>query len=142
MAKPAPAPRASWTTAGAIGVPVSCKGTRVACERCRQTNKKIDMRDLDGLRVAVLVADGFEQVEMVEPKRALEQAGAQAKIVSPVQGEVQGWNHFDKADKFKVDVPLDQARADEFDALLLPGGVANPDQLRMKPKAVEFVRSF
>src|SRR4051812_35884790 len=70
-----------------------------------------DMRDLDGMKVAVLVADGFEQVEMVEPKRALEQAGAQAKIVSPVQGEVQGWNHFDKADKFKVDVPLDQARA-------------------------------
>jgi len=104
--------------------------------------KEIDMRDLDGLKVAVLVADGFEQVEMVEPKSALEQAGAQAKIVSPVQGEVQGWNHFDKGDKFKVDVPLDQARAEEFDALLLPGGVANPDQLRMKPKAVEFVRSF
>jgi protease I len=100
------------------------------------------MRDLDGLKVAVLVADGFEQVEMVEPRRALEQAGAQPKIVSPVQGEVQGWNHFDKADKFKVDVPLDQARAEDFDALLLPGGVANPDQLRMKPKAVEFVRSF
>ncbi len=100
------------------------------------------MAQLDGLKVAVLVAEGFEQSEMVEPKRALEQAGAQPKIVSPAKGEVQGWNHFDKADKFKVDVPLDSARADDFDALLLPGGVANPDQLRMKPKAVEFVRSF
>jgi protease I len=100
------------------------------------------MRELEGLKVAVLVAEGFEQSELVEPRRALEMAGAQPKIVSPSKGEVQGWNHFDKADKFKVDVPLDSARADDFDALLLPGGVANPDQLRTKPKAVEFVKSF
>ena len=100
------------------------------------------MANLQGLKVAVLVADGFEQVEMVEPRRALEEAGAQPQIVSPMQGEVQGWNHFDKADKFRVDVPLDNANPDDFDALLLPGGVANPDQLRMKPKAVEFVKSF
>jgi protease I len=100
------------------------------------------MAQLDGMKVAVLVAEGFEQSEMVEPKKALEQAGAKPMIVSPVQGEVQGWKHFDKADKFKVDVPLDQAKPDDFDALLLPGGVANPDQLRTKPKAVEFVKSF
>jgi deglycase len=97
---------------------------------------------LNGMKVAILVAEGFEQVEMTEPKRALEEAGAQTAIVSPSQGQVQGWNHFDKADTFRVDVPLDEANGEEFDALLLPGGVANPDQLRMKPKAVQFVKSF
>jgi protease I len=97
---------------------------------------------LDGMKVAVLVAEGFEQVEMTEPRRALEEAGARALIVSPAQGEVQGWKHFDKADRFAVDVPLDQANADDFAALLLPGGVANPDQLRMQPQAVQFVKAF
>ena len=100
------------------------------------------MAKLDGKRVAILVAEGFEQVEMTGPRKALQEAGAQTKIVSPAKGEVQGWNHFDKADKFPVDVPLDQARAEDFDALMLPGGVANPDQLRMNPKAVQFARSF
>lgn len=97
---------------------------------------------LNGKRVAILVADGFEQVELTEPKKALEQAGAQTQIVSPVKGQVQGWNHFDKADKFSVDVPLEQADANHYDALLLPGGVANPDQLRVIPKAIEFIKSF
>ncbi|PWT72920.1 MAG: protease [Proteobacteria bacterium] len=97
---------------------------------------------LNGKKVAILVAEGFEQIEMTAPKKALEEAGAQTKIVSPAQGEVQGWNHFDKADKFKVDVPLEQANAQDFDALLLPGGVANPDQLRAKPKAVAFVKAM
>ena len=82
---------------------------------------------LNGKRVAILVAEGFEQSEMVEPRKALEQAGAQTEIVSPAQDEVQGWNHFDKADRFNVDVPVAQAKADDYDALLLPGGVANPD---------------
>jgi protease I len=100
------------------------------------------MAQLNGMKVAVLVAEGFEQSEMVEPKKALEQAGAKPMIVSPAQGEVQGWKHFDKADKFKVDVPLDEAKPDDFGALLLPGGVANPDQLRMQPKAVQFVKAF
>jgi protease I len=63
-------------------------------------------------------------------------------VVSPAKGEVQGWKHFDKGDKVRVDVPLDQASADDFDALMLPGGVANPDQLRTNPKAIEFVRDF
>src|SRR5689334_7107510 len=98
--------------------------------------------NLNGKKVAILVADGFEQVEMTEPKKALEEAGAQTEIVSPVKGEVQGWNHFDKADKFPVDVPLDSADARNYDALLLPGGVANPDQLRMNPAAVYFVKQF
>ena len=97
---------------------------------------------LNGKRVAILVAEGFEQSEMVEPRKALEQAGAQTEIVSPAQDEVQGWNHFDKADRFNVDVPVAQANADDYDALLLPGGVANPDQLRTDPKAVQFVRQF
>jgi protease I len=97
---------------------------------------------IHGRKIAILVAEGFEQSEMIEPRRALEQAGAETEIVSPAQGEVQGWNHFDKADRFHVDVPLDQASADDYDALLLPGGVANPDQLRTQPKAVQFVKQF
>jgi protease I len=100
------------------------------------------MSTLSGLRVAILVADGFEQVEMTEPRKALQDAGADTRIVSPAKNEVQGWNHFDKADKFKVDVALDAADANDFGALLLPGGVANPDQLRILPAAVEFVRNF
>jgi protease I len=97
---------------------------------------------LIGRRIAILVAEGFEQVEMTEPRKALEQAGAETEIVSPAQDEVQGWNHFEKADRFQVDVPLEEANADDYDALLLPGGVANPDQLRTQPKAVQFVRQF
>jgi protease I len=97
---------------------------------------------LEGKRVAILVADGFEQAELTEPRKALDAAGARTQIVSNAKDEVQGWKHFDKADRFKVDVPLDSAAAEEFDALLLPGGVANPDQLRTMPQAVAFVRSF
>jgi len=97
---------------------------------------------LAGKKVAILVAEGFEQVELTAPRRALDDAGAETKIVSPARGEVQGWNHYDKGDKFKVDVPLAEADAQNFDALLLPGGVANPDQLRMKPEAVRFVKAF
>ena len=97
---------------------------------------------LAGKKVAILVAEGFEQVELTGPRRALDDAGAETKIVSPARGEVQGWNHYDKGDKFKVDVPLAEADAQNFDALLLPGGVANPDQLRMKPEAVRFVKAF
>ena len=97
---------------------------------------------LSGMKVAILVADGFEQVELTKPKKALDEAGAETLIVSPAKGHVQGWKHFDKADKFPVDVPLDEADAQSFDALLLPGGVANPDQLRTLPHAVAFVRAF
>jgi len=97
---------------------------------------------LKGKKVAILVTDGFEQVELTEPKKALEQAGAQTEIVSPAKGKVQGWNHDDKADTFPVDVRMEKARADEYDALLLPGGVKNPDRLRMDSRAVEFVKQF
>jgi protease I len=94
------------------------------------------------MKIAILVADGFELPELVEPRKALDEAGAETLIVSPMKGQVQGWNHFDKADKFAVDMPLEKADAEFFDALLLPGGVANPDQLRVLPKAVAFVRAF
>jgi protease I len=97
---------------------------------------------LAGKTIAILVADGFEQVEMTEPRKALEAAGALTEIVSPSQGEVQGWNHDDKADRFPIDVPLDNATNSRYDALLLPGGVRNPDQLRMIPEAVQSVKEF
>lgn len=97
---------------------------------------------LEDKRVAILVAEGFEQVELTEPRKALDEAGAETLIVSPEGEEVQGWKHFEKAEKFKVDVPLESAEAEDFDALLLPGGVANPDQLRANPRAVAFVRAF
>lgn len=100
------------------------------------------MAQLDGMRVAILVAEGFEQVELLEPRKALEESGAETFIVSPAKGEVQGWKHFDKGEKVKVDVPLDEADASTFDALMLPGGVANPDQLRTQPRALQFVHEF
>ncbi len=100
------------------------------------------MADLSNKKVAILVADGFEQQELTAPREALDAAGAETMIVSPVDGQVEGWNHFDKGEKFDVDVHLADANSDDFDALLLPGGVANPDQLRMKPEAVSFIKDF
>ena len=97
---------------------------------------------LKGKKVAILVADGFEQIELTEPRKALEASGAKTEIVSPADDEVQGWNHDEKADLFVVDMPLKRARSDDYDALLLPGGVRNPDQLRMMMRAVEFVDGF
>jgi len=97
---------------------------------------------LNGKKVAILVENGFEQVELAEPKRALEEAGAKTQIVSPQNGTVLGWQSTNWGDKFPVDVPLDRASAEDYDALLLPGGVMNPDKLRMNPKAVQFVRAF
>jgi protease I len=97
---------------------------------------------LDGLNVAILATDGVEQVELTEPRKALDAAGATTRIVSLESGTIQGYNHHDKGDELPVDQTLDQANADEFDALLLPGGVMNPDQLRMNPRAVAFVKAF
>jgi protease I len=97
---------------------------------------------LNGKKIAILVADGFEQIELTAPREALDAAGATTHIVSPQAGQVEGWNHYDKADKFPVDVELKAANPQDYDALLLPGGVANPDQLRAMPEAVEFVKSF
>ena len=100
------------------------------------------IQTLSQKKVAILVADGFEQAELTEPKQALDDAGAQTHIVSPNSDTVQGWNHYDKGDNFPVNVTLDSANPDDYDALLLPGGVANPDQLRMNEKAVQFIQAF
>ena len=97
---------------------------------------------LQGLKVAILATDGFEQVELTEPRKALEEAGAQTRVVSPKEGELRGWKFTDWGQTVPVDVALDQAQPEDFDALLLPGGVINPDKLRMEPKAVEFVKAF
>lgn len=97
---------------------------------------------LEGTRVAILVTDGFEQSELTEPRSALDEAGARTEIVSPAEGEVQGMNHREKGDTFPVDVALANANPEDYDALLLPGGVANPDRLRMDPAAVAFVKAF
>lgn len=100
------------------------------------------MKQLNGKKVAILVTDGFEQVELTDPRRALREAGAETVIVSPAQGKVKGWNHTEWGDELPVDLALDEARAENFDALLLPGGVMSPDKLRRMPKAQQFVRSF
>ena len=97
---------------------------------------------LNGKRVAMLVADGFEQVEMTEPRRALEAAGASVEIVSPRAGRVKGWESQEWGDDFEVDVVLSSADAEDYDALVLPGGVMNPDKLRAMPEARAFVRAF
>ena len=97
---------------------------------------------LRGKKVAIVVADGFEQVELTEPRRALDERGAETRIVSPNDGQVRGWNHREWGDTFPVDLPIGRARVEEFDALLLPGGVMNPDKLRRNPKVLDFVRAF
>src|SRR2546421_12636742 len=99
-------------------------------------------RKLDGKKVAILVADGFEQVEMTKPREALDEAGAQTKIVSLRSGKIQGMNHADQGDKVDVDLAVKDARPDEFDALLIPGGLFNPDALRSDQNALEVVRHF
>lgn len=97
---------------------------------------------LEGKKVAILVADGFEQEELISPRKALEAAGAETEIVSPLENKVKGWDHTDWGTEVDVDVPLDSADPDDYDALVLPGGVMNPDHLRRNPKALEFVKAF
>ncbi|HUQ93722.1 MAG TPA: type 1 glutamine amidotransferase domain-containing protein [Bryobacteraceae bacterium] len=98
--------------------------------------------ELNGLRVAILVTDGFEQVELTVPREALHRLGAATDLISPDPGEVQGYHHDEKGDKFPVDVTLDLVKAAQYGALLLPGGVANPDRLRTIPGAVQFTNDF
>jgi protease I len=98
--------------------------------------------NLEGKRVAILVADGFEQVELTEPRSALEKANAETQIISPAEKKVKGWNHTKWGKEFPVDVHLEDADPSRYDALLLPGGVMNPDKLRMNPRAVAFVKHF
>lgn len=98
--------------------------------------------ELKGCKVAVLATDGFEQVELTEPVKALREHGAEVQVVSPKSGSIQGYDHHDKGEQIAVDQSLDQARPDDFEALVLPGGVINPDALRLEPKAIAFVRHF
>ena len=98
--------------------------------------------DLTGMRVAALVEHGFEQSELLEPRKALEEAGARVDVVSPVDGAVKSWHHGTWGTEVKVDCPLADAHPDEYDALLLPGGVFNPDRLRINERAVQFVKAF
>ena len=99
------------------------------------------MTDLKGNRVAILVENGFERAEMIEPRKALDEAGAETVLVSP-QSEVRAWDTSEWAEKFRTQESLDHASPSQFDALLLPGGVMSPDRLRMNPKAVQFVQAF
>jgi len=98
--------------------------------------------ELAGKRVAILATDGFEQSELTVPRQALVDAGAEVEIVSPQRGEIQGMVHHDKGDRVQVDRSLDEAQPDGYSALVLPGGVANPDSLRTNERAVAFVRAF
>jgi protease I len=98
--------------------------------------------ELKGKTIAFLAADMFEEVELTEPWKALEQAGAKLDLVSLEEGEIQGFNHYDKAGSFKVDKTVEEASANDYDGLVLPGGVGNPDNLRQDENAVHFVRDF
>jgi len=100
------------------------------------------MKPMKNMRIAILVDNGFEQVELTDPQKALEQAGAVTRIVSPAEGKVKGWQHTEWGDEFTIDVALDEANAEDFDALLLPGGVMNPDHLRINAQAIDFIKAF
>jgi protease I len=97
---------------------------------------------LQGKRVAFLATDMVEQVELTEPWKAVKDEGAETELISLEEGEIQGFNHYDKGDMFKVDKTVEEARADDYDALVIPGGVGNPDTLRTNENAVEFARRF
>ncbi len=98
--------------------------------------------NLSGKKIAILATDGFEQAELMEPRKALDQAGATTVVVSPKSGEIKGWETKDWGETVKVDKALADANPHDYDALVLPGGVINPDHLRMDPAAVNFVRQF
>jgi len=99
-------------------------------------------KELTGMKVAILATNGFEQAELEKPRQALDEAGAETTLIAPQGGTIQGTNHDQKADEFAVDLELDDAHPEDFDAVLLPGGVANADKLRMEEKAQFFVQSM
>ncbi len=98
--------------------------------------------ELKGKKIAILATNGFEQAELTEPRKALDEAGAQTVVIAPKEGEIKGWNSKDWGDTVKVDKTLENSNPNEYDALVLPGGVMNPDRLRMDPAAVNFVKKF
>ncbi|HVN94428.1 MAG TPA: type 1 glutamine amidotransferase domain-containing protein [Terracidiphilus sp.] len=97
---------------------------------------------LHGKKIAILATDGFEQAELLEPRKALEEAGAKTEVIAPRDGEIKGWDKREWGENVKVDKTLESAHVKDYDALILPGGVMNPDRLRMDPLAVDFVREF
>ena len=99
-------------------------------------------QQLRGKKIAVLATDGFEQIELTEPVKALKSAGAEVQVVAPRAGTIQGFKHHDKADKIPVDAALDSVDASDYAGLVLPGGVINPDALRLEPRAIAFIRAF
>lgn len=102
----------------------------------------MDTMNLTNKKVAILATDGFEEVELTEPRKALDDAGAETHIVAPHDGTIKAWNHTDWGDEYEVDKTLDEADPEDYDNLMLPGGVMNPDKLRLSDKAVQFVVSF
>jgi protease I len=112
------------------------RGAEIATRRCAV------QQTLRGRKIAILVENGFEQVELTEPRQALTEAGAETHLISPRPDTVKGWDHTKWGDEFPVEVSLQKARPEDYHALLLPGGVMNPDRLRMNPEAVSFVKSF
>jgi protease I len=111
-------------------------------EKQQAQKQQTERQDLKGKKVAILATDGFEQSELIEPRKALDAAGAKTSVVSPKSGKIRGWKSKEWGDEVAVDLTLDQAKAEDFDALLLPGGVMNPDTLRMDEKAVAFASAF
>jgi deglycase len=97
---------------------------------------------LKGKKVAIIAADMVEQIELIEPRKALEEAGAETHLISMKSGEIQGFNHFDKADRHKVDKTIEEVHASDYDALMIPGGVGNPDEMRGDENMVHFTRDF
>jgi protease I len=100
------------------------------------------MNELQGKRIAIIVTDGFEQIELTSPRETLEKAGAKCVLIAPKDGQVQGFKHHDKADKFKVELTLEKAKASDFDALMLPGGVINADAIRIEKEAQQIVQEM
>lgn len=100
------------------------------------------MKDIKGKRIAILATNGFEELELTKPKKALEENGASVTVIAPEKGNIKAWNHGEWTIEIEADLKIDDARAGDYDALVLPGGVINPDKLRRVPSAIEFVRSF
>lgn len=121
--------------------PIESGGPIFACD-LRGDTEGIMAGQLDGKRIAFLVTDGFEQSELADPRATLEREGATCEVVSPKEQMVQGWSHGNWADEIPVDVPLSSANPDDYDTLVLPGGVINPDALRTNPEALAFVKRF
>lgn len=105
-------------------------------------NEQFNNQPLKDKRVAILATDGYEQSELLVPLERLCEAGAKVEVISPKSGRIQGFKHFDKAEQVNVDRELSQATADDYDALVIPGGTHNPDQLRVNPEALSFTRQF